>query len=292
MDKKKMLFNIFQVSVVFSNQQNFLDKTYNDDKEGRNAAFRDVINNVVESKKIKINPRNCEYSLLYVCYITKDLLCFQLAKKKDVKIYKETEDYIEKRTVDSYPFVYMFVNLETQKVFVQVKDSFMSENSMLSNIIKIFNHVLRNVNFSMYLTPIEDIKEFWALTNDSIIKDMEFELVAPNFFNAAGKAKELAEESKKQLNAETTTVKFQNKKGNLKATMSFLKDLVEYSSHAGYWSVVVEQDGKRKRIKSHDVQMKQEIEEYILDLLDKYLIGELKKEQFDNVASYLRNMLK
>ena len=62
---KTTKFILLQASIVFNNQRSVFDNQSQDTKEGRNAAFRDIINQFIEKKMIKINPRMSEYILLY-----------------------------------------------------------------------------------------------------------------------------------------------------------------------------------------------------------------------------------
>ena len=62
---KAINFILLQASVVFNQQLSLFDSKYEDTKEGRNSAFRDTINKVIEKRVIRISPKISEYILVY-----------------------------------------------------------------------------------------------------------------------------------------------------------------------------------------------------------------------------------
>ena len=74
-------FILLQANVVFNQQCSIFDK-YKDTKEGRNDAFRDIIDIIKNKKVIKVNPRVTEYYFIYIKKIDKDIIYCQLAKKR------------------------------------------------------------------------------------------------------------------------------------------------------------------------------------------------------------------
>lgn len=63
--KKETNFILLQASIVFNAQLSFFSENYEDSKQGRNMAFRDLIFKLEDKKIIKVSPRVTEYILLY-----------------------------------------------------------------------------------------------------------------------------------------------------------------------------------------------------------------------------------
>lgn len=267
---KTTKFILLQASVVFNNQISFFDGKYEDTKVGRNKAFRDTIDKLIEKKIVKINPKIAEYVLLYKTKIKDDIIYCQLAKRTQMDTYNLQEDTIKKEAIDSYPPLDVFINLAQQKFAVELNTSLLTEPALESNIKNLINSLTKE--FSIFINAIQDQKEFWDLVNeDDSVQEISFDLIVPNLFNATGAANDLVSDAKETLNADSVGIAFKNKTGGLKATIEAIDSFVKYSSATGSWKLKIKQAGqtKYKVIKSTNVCQKKEIESDILELVRK-----------------------
>lgn len=231
---KTTKFILLQASIVFNNQRSIFDDQYQDTKEGRNAAFRDIINQFIEKKMIKINPRMSEYILLYKnTTVNDDILYAQLAKKMEMHAYPLKGNNIQSQNVESYPPLAVFINLKTQQFAVELNSSILSVPAVEANIRNLFNSLING--FSMFINAVQDKKEFWKVVNQDDIQEISFDLVVPNLFEATEAAKDLVDDSKTNLNADSVSLSFKNKNGKLRLNMQAIDSFVTYSSTTGSW---------------------------------------------------------
>ena len=266
---KATKFILLQASVVFNRQMTFFEK-YEDTKTGRNKAFRDTIDKLIEKKIVKISPKVAEYVLLYKTKIKDDIVYCQLAKRTQMQTYNLQEDTIKEEAIDSYPPLDVFINLTQQKFAVELNTSLLAESALENNIKNLINSLVKE--YSIFINTIQDQKEFWDLVSDEdAVQEISFDLIVPNIFNATGAANDLVSDAKETLNADSVGISFKNKTGGLKATIEAIDSFVKYSSATGSWKLKIKQAGqtKYKVIKSTNVCQKKEIESDILELIRK-----------------------
>lgn len=233
---KETKFIVLQSSVVFNNQLSFFGDEYEDTKEGRNKAFRDLIQKFKEKKVLKISPRITEYVLVYKITISEDILYCQLAKRTPMETYRLSGNDLKQEQIDNYPPLDVFVNIEKQQIAVQLNSSILSEKSIETTIKNLLNSLTKD--FSLFVNTIQDKKEFWDLIEqEDEIQEISFDLIVPNFFNATGDANELVSSAKEKLNADSVGLSIKNKKGKLKAELSAIDSYVKYASLTGSWKL-------------------------------------------------------
>lgn len=267
---KNVSFIVLQASVVFNQQLSMFSENYDDTKEGRNIAFRAVIQKLKEKKLLKISPRISEYILVYKIDLTEDILYCQLARRTHMDTYILTENTIKQESVDSYPPLDVFINLKQQQIAVEMNAKIITPSAIVSTMKNLINSLVRD--YSIFINTIEDKKEFWDLISEKdSIQEISFDLVVPNFFGATGAANNLVCEAKNSMNADRVELSIKNKKGGLKASLSAIDSYVKYSSASGSWKIKMKTEGqsKYKTISSTDYCMRKEIEAELLELVKK-----------------------
>lgn len=268
--QKNINFVLLQANVVFNQQLTLFGNEFDDTKEGRNLAFRSVVEKFIEKKAIKISPRITEYVLVYKAEITKDILYCQLAKRTQMDTYKLTENTITQEYIDSYPPLDVFINLKQQQFAVELNTKILSASTIVTIIKNLMNSLVKN--FNIFFNTIESKKEFWGLVSGKeSIQEISFDMVVPNFFGVTGAAKELVSGAKSSLNADSVELSIKNKKGGLKATLDAIDSYVKYSSASGSWKLKIKSDGEARyrTVSSTDCCLKKQIESDILNLVKK-----------------------
>ena len=268
--QRNISFILLQANVVFNQQLTLFGDEFDDTKEGRNLAFRSVVEKFIEKKTIKISPRITEYVLVYKTEITKDILYCQLAKRTQMDTYKLTENTITQESIHSYPPLDVFINLKQQQFAVELNTKILSASTIVTTIKNLMNSLVKD--FNIFFNTIESKKEFWELVSDKeAIQEISFDMVVPNFFGATGAAKELVTGAKSSLNADSVELSIKNKKGGLKATLDAIDSYVKYSSASGSWKLKIKSDGEARyrTVSSTDCCLKKQIESDILDLVKK-----------------------
>lgn len=292
--KKETNFILLQASIVFNAQLSFFSENYEDSKQGRNMAFRDLIFKLEDKKIIKVSPRVTEYILLYKAALSDNIIYCQLAKKTQMETYSLTGNKIEMMPIESYPPLNVFINLSKQQFAVEMNTSIMNEETVESTIKKLFSSLTKS--FSVFINVVQDRKGFWELIdNDDDIKEIQFDLIAPNFLDATGAANELVNSAKMGLNADSVNLTFKNKHGKLSAKMSYIDSFVKYSSSAGSWKLKIKRKGETryKVYSSADFCVKTKIEEEILELLNSMeSFGNVGNDKFEKFIDKIDGLFK
>ena len=289
---KTINFILLQANVVFNQQLSLFGNQYDDTKEGRNSAFIDTINKVIEKRVIRISPRVSEYILVYKASISNNIIYCQLAKKTSLDTYTLTDTAIEQGSIDTYPPLDVFINTKYQQIAVQLNTAVLSVTAIVKNIKNLINSVSKD--FSIFFNTIEDKKEFWDLvSNDELIKEISFDLVVPNFFGATEAASKLVSGAKNELNADSVELRLKNKRGGLKASINAIDSYVKYASTSGTWKLKTKVAGDTKYhiINSTDLCKKKEVEETILELVRKLDDnGQIGKELYNGLLERLDDL--
>lgn len=266
---KETKFILLRGSVVFDRQISFFD-AFERTKGGKNQAFRSVIEKLEKAQLVRSSSKNVEYLLLYKWAIGPDLIYCQLAKKTIIAAYNLENNSIKQEQMDSYPPLDVFVDLRKQQFAVELNTVIMTEEIIEKVIYRLLKSLTKN--FDLFVKAIQRTEEFWDLISDKDeIKEILFDLVAPNLLNATGAANDLVTEAREELNASCVQLSFINNNGQLKATISALDSFVKYSSATGAWHMKIKRKGESKyrTIKSTDYCKKRFIETEIIELVRK-----------------------
>lgn len=283
-------FIILQANVVFNQQCSIFDK-YMDTKEGRNVAFRDIIDKIKNKKIVKVNPRITEYYFIYMTEIGNDIIYCQLAKKMQMQRYMMDVGGVKQGVIDSYPPLDVFVNLKLQQFAVEINTGILSNSSIVNVISNLINSIVKD--FNIFFNIIQDKKEFWKLiSHDEAIQEICFDLVVPNFFGATGDAKRLVEGAKDEVNADRVELRLKNKKGKLKISLNSLDSYVKYASISGSWKIKYKEYGEKnyKVVTSADCSLNKEVRDDVLNAIKECASGD--QEQYNMLIEKIKGIFK
>ncbi len=287
-------FVLIQASIVFNQQMSLFDNSIEDTKEGRNKAFRQLFDTIIERKTIKAVSNGTENLIFYRIKLNKDILYLQLARRKKIDTYQL--DSIEKDLinipVDNYPPLNVFVNLSKQQFAIEHKANILSIDATISALNSVFKKVAKQC--SVFFNTVDSVSDFWSVVNEQEgVKEISFDLTVPNLFGASDAAKKLVDGAKDNLNADSVSIGFKNEKGRLSASFQTIESFVKYASHAGSWKLRLKKPGDKqyKVIRSSDFSVKKSIDSSIIDLLKKVdSDGSLEPQYLDNLISFIEEL--
>ena len=268
MTGRNKTFLVIQVSLIAHEQTNIFDNDYSDTPQGRNKLFRDVFSSIANQIRIPQKGKMTDNFLLFSRRLSNDVLYFKLAKRRKTEINALLDNDIKPMAIDDFPNIDVFVNLRLQQLLIEIKGNIFTTQEAMETIRKSIEKHTQKYHFSVFANTVDDTKKFWDRVdrkNADEILEIEFEMIAPNFFGNSGQAKDLVSEAKDTINATEISMKFTNKEGKLRATMEHLDSYVKYTSFAGGWKVKIRKDGITKTLKSKDSSLKKVMPTCILD---------------------------
>jgi hypothetical protein len=275
-DRTKMV--MLQCSVVFDNHKttiwNFDE--IEDTPKGRNKIFRDVFSKMSTTENVVSVSERAEYITVPFKPVTENFFYSQLAVRKTVDIFEEQSDInsqlsIEKKEISSLPFLWVFVDLDNQIFFIELKDSIINHSTLPSIISEIIQRHIGQLPINMYVSLISNEKRFWEIALSNVeIHEIQFELIAPNIFGFRNQISQTLKETKEIINSDEIVLSFQKKDGYIRADHEFLDEYVKYSSSSGGWKIKTKKNGETTTFSSKDKTKIIFIDSTVLDFVTKY----------------------
>lgn len=289
-------FVLIQASIVFNQQMSLFDDNIEDTKEGRNKAFRELFDTIIERKTIKAVSNGTENLIIYRTKLNKDLLYLQLARRKKIETYQlnNAEKDLINIPVDNYPPLDVFVNLAKQQFAIEYKTYILSLDAIISALNSVFRRVVKQC--SVFFNTVDNISDFWSVVDKQEgVKEISFDLTVPNIFGASDAAKQLVDGAKNDLNADSISIGFKNEKGQLSANFIAMDSFVKYASRAGSWKLKIKKAGesKYKVIHSSDFSVKKTLDSSVIDLVKKVdSSGNIETQYLDNLIVFIEELFK
>ncbi len=249
----------FRGNISFPNQVSIYNFDLQNNSTSKNKIFRDFFN-MIETKKMF--ESKYQKRIYYLIFKNKynDILHCQLARKKQIN----RRELIEKDIIDTededYPYVNIFVELESQKFLIesntQVFDNYNTCSNVLENII---NSNLKEKEIRINLNPIIEENDFWKYFYPGAkIYNIHFKLIAPNSFDAEDSASNFINAAQDDVGANIVNVDFCNSDGNLNPNKKGIGSFINYISNGGGdWKIsVISSNGKKETISSKQKSVK------------------------------------
>lgn len=270
------LFYGFRGSILFPDQSSIYNSGLLNDSKSKNSIFRSFFNIIEDNKKFESQYQSRIYYLIFKNKYD-DILHCQLARKKQFSKRELIENDIIEKDDEDYPYVNIFIDLVGQKFLIESNTQVFENYNTCSNVIEnIINSKLKEQDIRIELNPIIEEENFWNyFSGNSKIYNIEFNLVAPNIFDAEDDANTFLKEAQKNLGASVVNLNFCNQEGELKPNKVGIDSYIKYiSDGGGSWKITaLGDDGKKVKISSKHKSTKVNIpltyDELKKDSLDK-----------------------
>ncbi|QWC00212.1 hypothetical protein KHQ88_01200 [Mycoplasmatota bacterium] len=279
MKQSKMILSKDKLEYSFDN--------YSDDKQGRNNFFNDVLDIAIKNHKYNTFYRKKEY-IIFARKLSKDIVKIEYGKKEKITKETITNDGFSTINDEVYPHISIYIHRKYQTIFIEDNSSKFKLKNVIHGLKDLFKSIIINSYSGIAQIEIEGQSrntDFWKyIRNNDFIEEVEFHLLAPNFLNAGGKAKELAERIKEKYNAEKTVIKLHGEDGLI--IKDDFKSYVDYTSYgAGKWKIKYRKNRLSKKtshISSTDIVKKVALEASDSGGIDLDLLNSRMKELGDN----------
>ena len=290
------VFYGFRGSMIFPKQISMYNIGLENNSECKNKIFNDFFEKLEKEKKLTSRYQNRVYYMIFKNKYENIIHC-QLARRK--KFYKRElkENDIVEMVDDDYPYVNIFIKLDSQMFFIESKTYVYQNYNTCSRVISnIINNNLNIDGITIVLENISDEQDFWKYFNGEIkVYKLVFNLVYPNIFKAADAASNFVKEAQEVTGADNLEITFENSKGDLKVNKERegINSFVKYTSAGGgKWSIHIKNENNRKvKITSCQSSVKETLPVSNRDLNEKKLtIDQLTvlKYNFDKIETVER----
>lgn len=208
----------------------------------------------------------------------------QLARERIYDKYEMTSEKIVGTKDQDYPFINVFIEMQTQKFLIETKTTIFENYNTCSDVIQnIMNKYLKNIDATIDINPIIEEQEFWSFfKDDNEVKNLSFNLSVPNLFDASDDATNFLNEARDNVGASNVSLNFSNSEGKLKPNKEGIESFVKYTSAGGgTWHLSYKnQSGELKKINSEQKSKKISIKFYKEEInsLDENRIKMIKYE--------------
>ena len=171
----------------------------------------------------------------------------QLARKRQYDKFELTSKGIIEKKDQDYPYVNIFIEIESQKFLIQSKTKIFENYNTCKDVLQnIMNSNLQIKDITITIEPIIKEEEFWKIVDNEEITSLQFMLCTPNMFDADDAADKLLKDIENNTNAKHVNMHFYNNESGLQLNKKGINSFIKYiSAGAGKWKVKIKKEGKK-----------------------------------------------
>ena len=249
----------FRGNIIFPNQITLFSLGFENNSRDKNQVFRGFFEELKKNGRVDSKYQKRKYFLIFIKQYNTIMHC-QLARERIYDKYEMTKEKIAGTKDQDYPFINIFVDLKSQKFLIESKTTIFENYNTCGDVIQnIMNKYLRNVDSTIDINPIIEEQEFWNYFNDdNEVKNLNFNLIVPNLFDASDDATNFLNDARDNVGASNVSLNFSNSDGKLKPNKKGIESFVKYTSAGGgTWHLKYkDKNGETKNINSKNKSKK------------------------------------
>lgn len=274
----------YRGNILFPNQVTIFSLGFENNSKSKNEVFRNFFEELKDKGRVDSEYQKRKYYMIYINQYDTIIHC-QLARERIFDKYEMTTKKIIETKDQDFPFVNIFIEIESQKFLIESKSAVFENYDTCSDVVQnIMNKFLKNIDAAIDLNPILKEQTFWEFfdTNNEV-KNLYFNLSVPNLFNASDDATTFLNDARDNVGASKVNLAFSNSNGKLKPNKEGIDSFVKYTcAGGGTWSLkYINKDGETKKVNSKQKSKKVSIrffKEEINNKLDENKIKIIKIE--------------
>lgn len=274
----------FRGNISFIDQISIFNLGMENNSETKNKLFKEFFLSLKLKNKMESEYQKRMYYLIYIQDYGEIYHC-QLARKREYDKFEMTPQRIIGKKDQDYPYVNIFIEIKTQKFFIESNTKIFENYNTCSDVIQnIMNNNFQYKDMSIQVEPIIKEEEFWDIIENEEIYSLQFMLCTPNMFDADDDANTLLKDIERNTNANHVNMHFSNKEGRLNLNKRGIDSFIKYiSAGGGKWKVAAKSEGKKNIIysseqKSQKIQIKVDKEKIDTKTLLQEDIEKIKEE--------------
>lgn len=270
----------FRGNIIFPNQVTLFSLGLENNSRDKNKVFTNFFEELKSSGKVDSEYQKRKYYLIFINQYDSIIQC-QLARERIFDKYEMTKEKVIGTKDQDFPFINVFVELKTQKFLIESKTTVFDNYNTCSNVIQnIMNKYLKKVDATINVNPIVEEQKFWKFfEGDNEVKNLTFNLVVPNLFDASDDATRFLNDARDNVGASNVSLNFTNTEGKLQPNKEGIESFVKYTSAGGgTWNLKY----KNKNGDTKNVSSEQKSKKISIKFL-KNELNSLNKEKIERI---------
>lgn len=283
----------FRGNIIFPNQVTLFSLGFENNSKDKNKVFVNFFEELKNNGRVDSEFQKRRYYMIFINQYGTIVHC-QLARERVFDKYEMTEERIIGTKDQDYPFINVFVELNTQKFLIESKNVIFVNYNTCSDVIRnIMNKYLKDIDASININPIIEEQEFWNFfENENEVKMLNFSFTVPNLFDASDDATNFLNDARDNVGASNVSLNFSNNDGKLNPNKNGIESFVKYTSAGGgSWKMrYKDKNGDTKSINSKQKSKKVSIRFYKEEInnLDEEEIKEInyKMKEIETIERF------
>lgn len=243
----------FRGNIIFPDQVTLFSLGFENKSKDKNQVFKNFFEELKENGRVDSEYQTRRYYLIFINQYDSIVHC-QLARERISDKYEMTKEKIVGTKDKDYPFINVFIELETQKFLIEYKSTIFENYSTCGDVIQnIMNKYLKAIDATIDINQIIEEQEFWNFfDNDNEVKNLNFSLTVPNLFDASNDATNFLNDARDNVGASNVSLNFSNSEGKLRPNKNGIESFVKYTSAGGgTWHISYkDKNGETRKVSS------------------------------------------
>ena len=243
----------FRGNIIFPDQVTLFSLGFENKSKDKNQVFKNFFEDLKENGRVDSEYQTRRYYLIFINQYDSIVHC-QLARERISDKYEMTEEKIVGTKDKDYPFINVFIELETQKFLIEYKSTIFENYSTCGDVIQnIMNKYLKAIDATIDINQIIEEQEFWNFfENDNEVKNLNFSLTVPNLFDASNDATNFLNDARDNVGASNVSLNFSNSEWKLRPNKNGIESFVKYTSAGGgTWNISYkDKNGETRKVSS------------------------------------------
>lgn len=243
----------FRGNIIFPDQVTLFSLGFENKSKDKNQVFKNFFEELKGNGRVDSEYQTRRYYLIFINQYDSIVHC-QLARERISDKYEMTKEKIVGTKDKDYPFINVFIELETQKFLIEYKSTIFENYSTCGDVIQnIMNKYLKAIDATIDINQIIEEQEFWNFfDNDNEVKNLNFSLTVPNLFDASNDATNFLNDARDNVGASNVSLNFSNSEGKLRPNKNGIESFVKYTSAGGgTWHISYkDKNGETRKVSS------------------------------------------
>ena len=159
----------FRGNIIFPDQVTLFSMGFENKSKDKNQVFKNFFEDLKENGRVDSEYQKRRYYLIFINQYDSIIHC-QLARERISDKYEMTKEKIVGTKDKDYPFINVFIELETQKFLIEYKSTIFENHATCGDVIQnIMNKYLKKIDATININPIAEEQEFWKFFEEDMM---------------------------------------------------------------------------------------------------------------------------